>query len=70
MQIEPRSAALEEKFRSGENGAEVSLILAQSPDVSEKDAEENRAWRQKLSEKLKQRAAEKEERGARSPERS
>jgi HEAT repeat protein/energy-coupling factor transporter ATP-binding protein EcfA2 len=55
MDTDPRSAALDDKFANGDPavGADVSLILAQSPDVSEEDAEANRAWRQKLAAKLK-----------------
>ena len=56
MDTEPQSGALDEKFENGGHGigADVSLILAQSPDVSEEEAEKNRAWRQKLAAKLKE----------------
>src|SRR5262249_8881777 len=53
MDTEPRSGALDERFVKG-NGADAdtALILAQSPEVSEQDAEENRAFRQRLARKL------------------
>ncbi|WP_437925716.1 sister chromatid cohesion protein PDS5 [Sorangium sp. So ce291] len=56
MDTEPRSAALDEKFANGEHGigADAALILAQSPEVNEEDAEENRAWRQKLASRMRE----------------
>jgi nucleoside phosphorylase len=60
MEIPPRSAALDERFRNGKGSRideRLDELMAQSPDVSEEQAKEERAWLTELAKKARERAA-------------
>lgn len=60
MEIPPRSAALDERFRNGKGRLDERLdeLMAQSPEVSEEQAKEEGAWLAELAKKARERAAE------------
>ena len=59
METKPRSAALDDKLENGMEKADARLahILAQSPELSEEDVNENMAFREALAEKLREKQA-------------
>lgn len=59
MEVPPRSAALDERFRNGKGRIDERLdeLMAQSPDVSEEQAKEEGAWLAELAKKARERAA-------------
>ncbi|MEP7123269.1 MAG: AAA family ATPase, partial [Byssovorax sp.] len=59
MGTEPHSAALDDLEGDPQDAdARLALLLAQSPDVSEENATENRAFRQALAQKIREQHAE------------
>ncbi len=61
MNVQPHSGALEAGLQSGggPNHGSVASILAQSPDVSEQQAREDRAWLDELARRVRERDAKK-----------
>jgi hypothetical protein len=62
LEIPPRSAALDDRFRNGGHDADarLAMLLAQSPEVSEADAEEDRAFSEALAKRVRARREEKD----------
>lgn len=57
MDVPPHSAALEERFQNGKGDARLAELMAQSPKVSEQQAQEDRAWIEDLARRVREREA-------------
>jgi hypothetical protein len=57
MHVSPRSAALDEPLEGDRAGAKRAEILAQSPEVDEKQAQDNEAWLDRLAKEMEARRA-------------